>query len=157
MRKHDAHFTALHVAAESRKDMRAGDSAFIQSQRDRFVTGGNVDFNVPVQQPWARTQRKSVPVFPNLCVASGLPRPHSEFQFHPVRRWQFDYAFPLSLIAVEVEGGIWRKGGGAHSHPSNIERDLAKYNAAAILGWRILRYAPEDLGNAIHDLRVVLA
>jgi hypothetical protein len=88
-----------------------------------------------------------------LCKDAGLQLPVPEYEFHPTRKWQFDYAFPLLKIAVEIEGGIWRQGGGAHSHPLNIERDIEKYNAAAILGWRVLRYAPEDIGNAINDLR----
>lgn len=160
MSKLRSFFAEKIVAQETRKSMRAGDPLYAQAQGNRFITGGNVDFNVPIAQPsnWVRNRRgKGTAVFPALCVAAGLPRPHSEHQFHAVRRWQFDYAFPESKIAVEVEGGIWRNGGGAHSHPLNIERDIEKYNAAAMLGWRVLRYAPENLGNAVHDLRVILA
>ncbi len=96
---------------------------------------------------------RSVPVFPKLCLAAGYPEPEAEYQFHPTRKWRFDYAWPEIKLALEIDGGLWRKGGGAHSHPSNIERDMAKSNAAALLGWRILRYAPEDLATAIIDLR----
>ncbi len=96
---------------------------------------------------------RSVPVFPRLCLAAGYPEPEAEYQFHPTRKWRFDYAWPEIKLALEEDGGIWRKGGGAHSHPSNIERDIEKGNAAALLGWRILRYAPEDLALAIIDLR----
>jgi len=83
--------------------------------------------------------------FARLCWKYGLPIPAPEFQFHPSRRWRFDYAWPDHKLALEVEGGIWRKGGGAHSHPLNIERDCEKYSEAALLGWRILRAAPEML------------
>lgn len=158
-RTHGAH---LHVAQEAKRagTLRADDHAFAAGGGTRFVTGGNLDFNVPIVQPtnWVRNRRgKGTAVFPALCVAAGLPRPHSEHQFHAVRRWQFDYAFPEPKIAVEVEGGIWTKGGAGHSHPLGIERDIEKYNAAAMLGWRVLRYAPENLGNAVHDLRIILA
>ena len=71
--------------------------------------------------------------------------PTPEWKFHPGRAWQFDYAWPLHFVALEIEGGIWKKGGGAHSHPLNIERDLEKYSEAAILGWRVLRVPPEAL------------
>lgn len=110
---------------------------------------------VPVQPiiPRAKAQPKGKPIFPALCAAAGYPKPVAEYQFHPTRKWQLDFAWPDYKIAVEQEGGIWRKGGGAHSHPLNIERDIEKYNAAALLGWRILRYAPEDLAIAIIDLR----
>ncbi len=123
--------------------------------------GSNVTINsVPIPQPFQRVEArraKPAPVFPGLCVAAGLPRPECEFQFHPLRRWRFDYAFVVPMVAVECDGGLWRKGGGAHSHPLNIERDIEKSNTAVMLGWRILRYAPENLGNAIHDLRIILA
>lgn len=29
-----------------------------------------------------------------------------EFQFHPTRRWRFDYAIPAKKVAVEVDGGV---------------------------------------------------
>jgi hypothetical protein len=55
------------------------------------------------------------------------------------RKWAFDFAWPTQRLAVELEGGIWRKGGGAHSHPLGIERDIDKYNHAMLTGWRVLR------------------
>jgi hypothetical protein len=84
-----------------------------------------------------------------LCRAAGLPEPTPEYEFHPTRKFRFDYALPEHKIAIEVEGGIWREGGGAHSHPSNILRDLEKYNEAACLGWRVLRVVPEKLTEAV--------
>lgn len=74
-----------------------------------------------------------------------LPAPVLEHSFHPVRRWKFDVAWPKIRIAIEVEGGIWKPGGGAHSRPANIMRDMEKYNAATMLGWRVLRFTPEQV------------
>jgi hypothetical protein len=34
---------------------------------------------------------------------------------------------------------------------------MAKYNAAALLGFHILRYTPQQLGDAVADLRMMLA
>lgn len=68
-----------------------------------------------------------------------------EHRFHPTRKWRFDYALLEHKIAIEVEGGIWMKGGGAHSRPANIERDMEKYNQAMALGWRIIRVQPNNL------------
>jgi hypothetical protein len=73
----------------------------------------------------------------------GLPAPAAELKFHPERRWRFDYAWPALKIALEVEGGIWS--GGRHTSPQGFVKDMAKYNAAACLGWRVLRVAPKDL------------
>lgn len=66
-----------------------------------------------------------------------LPAPESEYRFHPVRKWRFDYAWPDRKIALEIEGGTWT--GGRHVRPRGFERDCEKYNAAALLGWIVLR------------------
>lgn len=68
-----------------------------------------------------------------------------EYPFHPKRQFKFDVAFPDRQLAIEVEGSIWQKGGGGHSHPLGILRDIEKYNLAAELGWAVLRYTPEML------------
>ena len=60
-----------------------------------------------------------------------------EFYFHPEIDWRFDFAILPHKIAIECEGGIYS--GGAHSRPAGILRDIAKYNDAAIYGWRLLR------------------
>ena len=67
----------------------------------------------------------------------------SEYKFHPVRKWRFDYAFPCCLLAVEQEGAIHAQG--RHTRGSGFEGDMAKYNAAAILGWRLLRFTPKEI------------
>lgn len=61
-----------------------------------------------------------------------------EYKFHPTRRWRFDFAKPDEKIAVECEGGVWT--GGRHTRGSGFVKDTEKYNQAAILGWRVLRY-----------------
>lgn len=106
-------------------------------------------------KPRPKATAHGAPLFPGMCVAAGYPRPQEEFAFHCTRKWRFDFAWPEKKLALEVDGGIWQRGGGGHSHPLGIERDIEKYNAAALIGWRILRYAPEELGLAIIDLRGV--
>lgn len=58
--------------------------------------------------------------------------------------WRFDFAWPAQCIAVEVEGGVWSDG--RHVRPAGFTEDCKKYNAAARLGWRVLRY-PTSLVN----------
>lgn len=64
-----------------------------------------------------------------------------EYQFHPTRRWRFDFAWPLKKIAVEIEGGVWSNG--RHTRGSGFIEDCRKYNEAVILGWRVIRVTTE--------------
>jgi len=77
-----------------------------------------------------------------------------EYKFHPKRRWRFDFAFPLIKIAVEIEGGVWS--GGRHTRGAGFIKDMEKYNAAVLLGWRVLRYSGETMTQAIEDLKKLL-
>jgi len=73
----------------------------------------------------------------------GLTAPVPELVFHPKRKWRFDYAWPNQKVALEVEGGVWIQG--RHTRGSGFVKDMEKYNAAAMLGWRVLRVQPKDL------------
>lgn len=66
-----------------------------------------------------------------------LPEPEREYRFSH-RRWRLDFAWPAYKVAAEVEGGTWSRG--RHSRGAGFERDCEKYNAAALLGWRVLRF-----------------
>ncbi len=66
-----------------------------------------------------------------------------EYRFHPKRMWRFDYAIPEHRIALEVEGGVWTRG--RHTRPQGFLGDVEKYNAAALLGWRVFRTTPSEL------------
>lgn len=76
-------------------------------------------------------------------LSRGVPAPVAEHKFHPLRRWRFDYAWPAEFIALEVEGGVWT--GGRHTRGAGFVKDMEKYNAATVLGWRVLRVQPRDL------------
>lgn len=78
-----------------------------------------------------------------IMARCGLPAPETEYLFHPVRRWRFDFAWPDALVYLEVEGGIYTEG--AHGSISGALRDIEKYNAAAALGWTGIRALPEWL------------
>jgi len=131
------YFAARFVAQEARrapKTERDAHQALADGAKERWTPCGA---RMPATGP--------ADPFAHMCWKLGLPVPVREFRFSYLRRWRFDYAWPDHKLALEVEGGIWRKGGGAHSHPLNIERDIEKYNDAALRGWRILRVAPEKL------------
>lgn len=72
-----------------------------------------------------------------------LPMPVREYRFAPPRKWRFDYAWPDLKIALEVEGGVWTRG--RHTRGAGFLKDVEKYNAAASLGWLVLRCTPNQL------------
>lgn len=72
-----------------------------------------------------------------------LPAPTPELEFAPDRKWRFDYAWESAKLALEVEGGVWTEG--RHTRGSGFVKDMDKYNAAAVLGWRLLRVQPDHL------------
>ena len=82
-----------------------------------------------------------------LCAAAGLPEPEAEVRFDKVRKWRFDFAWKLQKVALEVEGGTWA--GGRHTRGSGYLADCAKYNAAVLAGWRVLRYSPEQIRDGV--------
>jgi hypothetical protein len=75
-----------------------------------------------------------------IWEGKGLPIPTAEFRFHSVRRWRFDYCFPLQKLAIEIEGGAYTRG--RHTRGKGFIGDMAKYNAALLMGYRVLRYPP---------------
>lgn len=87
--------------------------------------------------------------------AAGLA-PVSEFRFHPTRMWRSDYAFPDAKLLIEFEGGIWT--GGAHVRGKHFESDCEKYNAAALLGYRVLRFSIDMVksGRALQAIEQAL-
>jgi hypothetical protein len=81
-------------------------------------------------------------IFLALLKKEGLV-PVMEHKFHPTRKWRFDYAFPESMVAVEVEGGVWT--GGRHTSGAGFLKDMEKYNTALLHGWRVYRVTPKTL------------
>lgn len=75
-----------------------------------------------------------------------------EFQFHPVRKWRFDFLLAQPSkngrrIAVEVDGSA--HGGGRHQRREGFQNDLIKLNRAQIMGYMVLRYTTQDVKNGV--------
>jgi hypothetical protein len=85
----------------------------------------------------------------SLWNAYGIPDPVEEHPFAKEigRKFRFDYAWVGPKIAVEKEGGIWARTRGGHTHPMHILRDMEKGNIAALLGWRVFRFTPEQINK----------
>lgn len=59
--------------------------------------------------------------------------------------WRFDFVWPQFKLIVEVNGGVWMPGGGAHSHPIDITRNMTKQNEAVFAGFQVLQFTPDDI------------
>ena len=98
---------------------------------------------------------KGEEIFATQCKIYGYS-PVREYVFCSGRKWRFDFAFPDSMTAVEVEGGVWS--GGRHTRGSGYEKDLEKYNSATRLGWKVYRFSTAmiERGEAINLLLSVI-
>ncbi len=85
-------------------------------------------------------QTAKTDLFTALIQSDLHVRCEKEYKFHPTRRWRFDYAIPQFRIAIEIDGGVWT--GGRHTRPKGYLGDLEKFNAAAAMGWVVLKFTP---------------
>jgi very-short-patch-repair endonuclease len=72
-----------------------------------------------------------------------------QYRFHPTRKWRFDVAWPERKFAVEVDGGLYTRGG--HVRGEARERDMERDAEALCLGWRVLRVSSRH----VKDLRAL--
>ena len=64
--------------------------------------------------------------------------------------------FGVTKVGIEIEGGAWTQG--RHTRGKGFIADMEKYNHAALLGWRVLRFTPQQVldGTAIAFIKKVL-
>lgn len=91
-----------------------------------------------------------------MIKAEGLPLPEREIRFHNTRRWRFDFAYPSLKIGIECEGGTWT--GKGHAGGKRYRLDCEKYDWAALMGWKVLRFTKGmiDDGEAIELIKRAL-
>lgn len=100
---------------------------------------------------------------------AGYGRATLEHRFHPQRKWSIDAAWPAALVGFEREGGkfVWvacrcgvkqKRFVSRHHDRDGMEADAEKYNAAAAMGWSIIRATPGMLkdGRALAALLATL-
>ena len=95
------------------------------------------------------TISKGEQLFMDQLIENQLDIPKTEYRFLKKRRFRFDFAWPDRMIAVEVEGGVWMKGGGGHTTGKGYTRDLEKYNLATLHGWEVYRFTTQDVTKEI--------
>jgi len=80
----------------------------------------------------------------NSMVAVGKLLPYvreHRFALEIGRQWRFDFAWPEQKVALEVEGGV-HFGKSRHTTSGGFIEDCHKYNAAAVMGWTLIRADP---------------
>lgn len=77
-----------------------------------------------------------------------------EYQFHPERKWRFDFCWKAIKVAVEYEGIMSDQS--RHTNRKGYTKDSEKYNAAQRLGWTVLRYTAMNADQVIKDLNSIL-
>ena len=110
-----------------------------ESERNAWLSTGAIGSRTKKRKTHKRRSR------PELLLAAALRKAgvsewHEEYRFHPVRRWQFDFAWPDLMVAAEVEGGVFV--GGRHTRGIGFVKDCEKYNTATELGWSVFRLPP---------------
>ena len=88
----------------------------------------------------SRLERKFIDLWESL----GCPQLQREWRFDEVRRWRFDFAHPGAMVAIELEGILYRKNKqgqtvSRHQHPKGYEMDCEKYAIATLGGWQVYR------------------
>jgi very-short-patch-repair endonuclease len=78
-----------------------------------------------------------------LRLAGIRTEPATEIEFHPKRKWRFDFAWVRAQEAIEIEGVTDE--GGRHQRKEGFRRDAEKYAAAMSLGWRVWRFTPKQI------------
>ena len=87
------------------------------------------------QKPPSRLEAKFALYWRGL----GGPALEREFRFHAERKWRADFAHVESRTLIEVEGGIFIKGGGRHNRAAGFIADAEKYLEAFLDGWNVVR------------------
>ena len=67
-----------------------------------------------------------------------------QYRFIPGRRYRADLAIPEHHLIIEVDGGLWMRGGrgGGHNAPLGYEHDRRRDNLAVVNGCWVLRFTP---------------
>lgn len=100
---------------------------------------------------------KEVPVglraIENVLKACQIPF-EKEVKFHHSREWRFDIAVPSLMLCVEYEGIFSKKS--RHTNVKGYTEDATKYNAAQLLGWKVLRYTAKNYKDFVTDIKLII-
>jgi len=118
-------------------------------QRLRRKTSGQILSAPKINRQFQQSKAPQIPRYLELLTIQlnglHLPLPVCEYQWHPNRKWTFDFCWPAPnlMLAMEVNGGLFIQGG--HSRGASYWADTEKYNEATLMGWRVLVVTPSML------------
>ena len=69
-----------------------------------------------------------------------------------------DFVFSGERIIVEVQGGTWKRGGGAHNRAEGYAADRMRANHYQLNGWMVLEFTADHVndGSALEMIREAL-
>ncbi len=117
---------------------------------NRQYRPGAADLKLPAEKPNRKVTKQDRVKLEDAflaawrCVAKDLPEPERQYRFC-TRMWRFDYAWPDSRVAVEIQGGSFVKG--AHNRGASQAKDFDKLNRAAGHGWTVLQFNTKQMGD----------
>jgi len=105
----------------------------------RFAMAVRKDQGKPIKVP--KPPRPRSPLEQDLegrLIAGGYRGFVTEFRPIEGRGWRLDFAWPPERVGIEVDGGAFVPGGGAHSRGTGFEDDCVKRAALVCNGWRVI-------------------
>ena len=72
-----------------------------------------------------------------MLTAVGIDDFKREYQFHPERKWRLDFAWPAERVGLEIDGGVFGRGG--HHRYTGVKRDAEKAEALLRDDWLLYR------------------
>lgn len=91
-----------------------------------------------------------------MLEVEGLPLFEKQFRYLQGRRFRADFAFIEARLLVEAEGGVWAARKTGHNSGSGIQADCERANAAAVAGYRVLRFTAKDVRQKKEGVKDVL-
>jgi len=66
------------------------------------------------------------------------------------RKFRADYYLPNDKIIIEINGGVWKDGGGRHNRGKGYEEDLIKANLAQKFGFEYYQFTYRHLKELVY-------
>ena len=61
------------------------------------------------------------------------------------KHWRVDYCWSSDMLIVEIEGGVFKEGGGGHNRGAGYRNDVIRHNTLKEMGYTVFQFLPEHL------------